>query len=123
MSHWAEVKEVNGELIVQRVLVGKNSGDEGESFVNALGGRWIKTSYNGNIRKNFAGIGFVYNEELDAFIAPKPFASWILNEDTCQWSAPTPMPNDGKVYIWDEEITSWEELIAPEPPSDDSAVL
>ena len=123
MSHWAEVKEVDGQLVVQRVLVGKNGGDEGESFMNSLGGRWVKTSYNGNIRKNFAGIGFVYSEELDAFIPPKPFASWVLNEDTCQWTAPIEMPNDGKIYIWDEEVGSWQEFVAPEPPSDDSSVL
>jgi hypothetical protein len=114
MSHWAEVKEIDGELVVQRVLVGKNSGDEGESFMNALGGRWIKTSYNGNIRKNFAGPGYSYNEELDAFIAPKPFPSWILNEDTCRWESPIPYPSDDKPYTWNEENQSWEEFVIPE---------
>lgn len=123
MSHWAEIKEIDGELIVQRVLVGKNTGDEGEAYVNALGGRWIKTSYNGNIRKNFAGPGFKYSEELDAFIPPKPFTSWVLNEETCLWDAPTERPNDGKVYLWNEDTTSWEEFVAPEPTSDDSSVL
>lgn len=114
MSHWAEVKEIDGELIVQRVLVGKNSGDEGEAFMNALGGRWIKTSYNGNIRKNFAGIGFSYNEELDAFIPPKPFASWILNEETARYEAPTPYPTDDKPYTWNEETLSWVEIEVPD---------
>lgn len=84
MSHWAEIDENN---IVIRVLVGDNNkADEGESFMNSLGGRWIKTSYNANIRKNFAGIGFTYDETLDAFIAPKPIeGKWILNEETCEW--------------------------------------
>lgn len=123
MSHWAEVKEIDGKLIVQRVLVGKNSGDEGEAFMNALGGRWIKTSYNATIRKNFASPGFVYSEELDAFIPPKPFESWILDEEVCQWQPPIEMPEDGKVYVWNEESTSWQEFIEPENTNNDSSVL
>ena len=87
MSHWAEVDENN---IVLRVLVGNNnSADEGESFMNSLGGTWVKTSYNGNIRKNFAGIGYTYDESRDAFIAPKPEChpdKVTLDEDTCTWS-------------------------------------
>jgi hypothetical protein len=75
-----------------------------------LGGTWIQTSYNGNIRKNYAGIGYTYNQARDAFIAPKPFNSWVLNETTCRWQAPTPMPTDDKNYTWDEETTSWVEL-------------
>lgn len=84
MSHWAEINEEN---IVIRVLVGdNNSPDEGKSFMESLGGRWIKTSYNGNICKNFAGVGDSYDETLDAFIAPKPIKGiWILNEVTAQW--------------------------------------
>lgn len=84
MSHWAEIDENN---IVVRVLVGDNNeADEGEAFMNSLGGTWVKTSYNGNIRKNFAGIGFTYDETLDAFIAPKPIeGEWILNRQTCKW--------------------------------------
>lgn len=62
-----------------------------------------------NFRKNFAGVGHIYDASLDAFISPQPFASWILNEDTCQWEAPTPMPTDGKDYQWDETTTSWVE--------------
>lgn len=123
MSHWAEVKEVDGKLVVQRVLVGKNSGDEGEAFMNALGGRWIKTSYNGNIRKNFAGVGFTYSEELDAFIPPKPYASWVLNEDVCVWEAPVAMPEGEIPYVWNEETGSWEEFVVPEPANNDSSVL
>lgn len=105
MSHWAEIDENN---IVLRVLVGNNNeADEGEAFMNSLGGRWVKTSYNGTIRKNFAGIGDSYNEELDAFVAQQPFPSWILNSETAQWEAPIPYPTDGIVYIWDEETTEW----------------
>jgi hypothetical protein len=123
MSHWAEVKEVDGQLVVQRVLVGRNNGDEGESFMNSLGGRWVKTSYNGNIRKNFAGIGFVYSEELDAFIPPKPFSSWTLNEETANWNAPLAYPEDGKPYMWIEDTLSWEEVEIPEDTNNDSSVL
>ena len=85
MSHWAEIDENN---LVIRVLVGDNSeADEGEAFMNSLGGTWVKTSYNGNIRKNFAGIGFAYDKNLDAFIPPKPEDEneWILNQETCEW--------------------------------------
>ncbi len=84
MSHWAEIDE---NKIVLRVLVGNNnSADEGESFMNSLGGTWVKTSYNGNIRKNFAGIGFTYDEALDAFIPPKCHDEAELDTDTCNWN-------------------------------------
>jgi hypothetical protein len=87
MAHWAEIDETN---IVLRITVGDNNdpaGDEGYQWlVDNLGGTWIKTSYNGNIRKNFAGIGYLYDPIRDAFIAPMPEeGNWILNEDTCQW--------------------------------------
>jgi hypothetical protein len=109
MSHWAEIDENN---IVLRVLVGNNDeADEGEAFMNNLGGTWVKTSYNGNIRKNFAGIGMSYDAERDAFIAPKPFASWILNEETCRWEAPVAYPTDGIMYAWNEETTDWEAIV------------
>ena len=87
MSHWAEIDENN---IVLRVLVGNNSEpDEGKSFMESLGGTWVKTSYNGTIRKNFAGIGFSYDAARDAFIAPKPECHDVaFNEDTCTWSCP-----------------------------------
>jgi len=83
---------------------------------------WIQTSYNTvggkhpnnmPLRKNFAGIGYTYDAQRDAFIPPKPYASWVLNEDSCLWDAPVPMPNDGKGYIWDEATTSW---VVPKPP-------
>lgn len=87
MAHWAEIDENN---IVVRVTVGDNNdpnGDEGYQWlIDNLGGRWIKTSYNGNIRKNYAGIGFTYDEPRDAFIPPKPEeGNWVLDEDTCNW--------------------------------------
>ena len=87
MSHWAEIDETN---IVIRVLVGDNNdpaGDEGYQWLlDNLGGNWIKTSYNGNIRKNFAGVGFLYDPVRDAFIPPKPEeGNWVFNEETCQW--------------------------------------
>ena len=69
---------------------------------------WKQTSYNNNIRKNFAGIGYTYDENRDAFIPPKPFTSWILNEETCQWKAPVAYPDDGNVYNWNEETQQWD---------------
>jgi hypothetical protein len=87
MAHWAEIDDNN---IVLRVLVGNNNeADEGEAFMNSLGGKWVKTSYNGNIRKNFAGIGYTYDSTRDAFIAPKPEChpdKVTLDEATCRWS-------------------------------------
>jgi len=108
MSHWAELDAENKVL---RVLVGDNNdpaGDEGYQWLlDNLGGTWVKTSYNGNIRKNYAGVGYTYDEALDAFIGPKPFDSWVLNEETCRWQAPTPYPTDGKYYYWSEDDLSW----------------
>jgi len=103
MSHWAKLDN----NIVVEVLVGPNYGDEGEAFFNALGGTWVKTSYNGNIRKNYAGVGFTYDTDRDAFIAPKPYNSWLLDEDTCRWQAPVSYPTDDLRYEWDEELTNW----------------
>ena len=102
MSHFAEIDNDN---IVQRVIVAEqdfiNSGAVGDSF------RWVQTSYNNNFRKNYAGKGYTYDKTRDAFISPQPFPSWLLDEDTCRWDAPTPMPDDGKMYDWDEDTTSW----------------
>ena len=69
-----------------------------------------RTSYNGNYRKNYAGIGHTYDPERDAFIAPKPYTKWVLNEETCKWEAPTPYPTDNKIYVWNENQGEWEEL-------------
>ena len=104
MSHWAEI-DSNNKVI--RVLVGdNNSSDEGQSFMESLGGTWIKTSYNGKIRKNFAGIGFEYRQDIDAFVAPQPFASWTLDTNA-KWQAPKPYPTDGKLYEWNEDSQAW----------------
>ena len=91
---------------------GQESEEKGIDFCsNLLGGTWKQTSYNGNIRKNYAGIGYIYDEGRDAFIAPKPFASWLLDETTAQWKAPVDYPTDDKKYTWDENTTSWKELV------------
>ena len=119
MAHFAEIDE-NG--IVLRVLVVDNAQESnGQDFLAntlGLGGTWVKTSYNtvGGIhtnggtplRKNYAGIGYTYDSDRDAFIPPKPFASWILNEDSCLWDAPVAYPTDGARYTWNEETTSWD---------------
>jgi len=128
MSHWAEIDENN---VVLRVLVGNNDEpDQGYQWlIDNLGGNWIKTSYNTRggvhynpetnepsedqskaLRKNYAGIDYTYDEERDAFIPPKPYDSWVLDEDTCQWEAPVPHPNDDKAYTWNENTTSWVEI-------------
>ncbi len=108
MAHWAEIDANN---IVLRVTVGDNNDpDEGYQWlIDNLGGTWVKTSYNATIRKNFAGVGFTYDATRDAFIPPKPFVSWVLDEATCRWEAPTPYPADGKIYEWDEATVSWVE--------------
>tara|TARA_Y100001951_G_C11174881_1_gene202465 strand:+ start:74 stop:439 length:366 start_codon:yes stop_codon:yes gene_type:complete len=71
---------------------------------------WKQTSYNGNMRKNHAAVGYTYDEDRDAFIPPKPYPSWVLNEDSCQWEAPTAYPDDGKIYVWNEENQHWVEV-------------
>ena len=114
MAHFAEIDQFGK---VKRVIVVANSdtadaaGVEkehiGAAFCEKLfGGTWKQTSYNGNIRKNYAGIGYTYRADIDAFVAPKPFPSWILNANA-QWEAPVAMPTDGQMYSWDEATTSW----------------
>ena len=111
MSHWAEI-DLENKVI--RVLVGDNNdpaGDEGYQWLlDNLGGTWIKTSYNGNIRFNYAGKGMFYDEGRDAFIALQPYPSWILNEETCRWNSPLPYPSDEKMYLWNEELLQWKEI-------------
>jgi len=83
----------------------------GVDFINKLYNTrdvWKQTSYNNNIRKNYAGIGYQYDQTRDAFIAPKPFNSWILNEDTCKWESPIPYPQDNNKYNWNEQTKSWD---------------
>lgn len=121
MAHFAELDANN---VVLRVIVVGNAdtsdanGVEKEHIGAAfcerlLGGTWKKTSYNGNIRRRYAGIGFVYNETLDAFIPPKPYPSWLLDNATADWKAPVPLPDDGKTYDWNESTTSWVEVTPP----------
>jgi hypothetical protein len=102
MAHFANIDSNN---IATEVIVSEqdfiNSGAVGDSFL------WVQTSYNGNFRKNYAAVGYTYDKTKDAFIAPKPYPSWTLVEDTCQWEAPTAMPEDGQAYTWDEDTTSW----------------
>jgi len=132
MSHYAKVQDG----IVTQVIVAEP--EFFNTFVDSSPGKWIKTSYNirGGVyydpetnqpaedqsvinddearqRKNYAGIGYTYDATRDAFIPPKPYDSWVLNEDTCLWEAPVPRPDDGKDYTWDEETTSW--VVVEEP--------
>ena len=114
MAHWAKV--VDGK--VSQVIVAE--ADFFDTFVDSSPGQWIQTSYNTHggqhpegrpLRKNYAGIGYTYDAVRDAFIPPQPFASWLLNDDTCLWEAPVAMPADGKAYEWNEATTSWKELV------------
>jgi hypothetical protein len=113
MAHYAFL---DNNSIVTEIIVGIDEtqtieGVSTETWYGNFRGQVCKrTSYNGNIRKNYAGIGFTYDAARDAFIAPKPFNSWTLDEATCQWQAPTPMPTtEGKFYYWSEDDLSWRE--------------
>jgi hypothetical protein len=115
MGHYAKV--LNGT--VTQIIVAEP--DFFDTFVDTSPGEWIQTSYNtiggvhvlGGVplRKNYAGIGYTYDRERDAFIPPKPFASWTLNEETCRWDPPTPYPTDEKYYEWNEETLTWQEIV------------
>ena len=121
MAHYAFL---NSDNIVTEVITGKDEGQDGidwEQWYGEFRGQPCKrTSYNTSggvhssggtpFRKNYAGLGYRYDEARDAFIPPKPFASWVLNEDTCLWDAPVAHPNDGKFYSWDEEAQNWVEV-------------
>ena len=103
-----DVNVVNNETLNN--LPFPESEPVGVAFLTEWSGgytNWKQTSYNANFRKNYAGIGYTYDAVLDAFIAPKPFPSWLLNTETCQWQAPTPYPSDGNMYTWDEATQSW----------------
>ena len=109
MAHYAYI---NGEGIVVTVIVGKDeteliNGLDTETYY-AQGTPWLvkRTSYNANIRKNYAGIGYTYDAARDAFIAPNPYESWVLDEATCRWEAPVAMPSEG-LWVWDEATVSW----------------
>jgi hypothetical protein len=118
MAHFAQLDDGN---IVTNVIVvaneelmdnGVESETKGVVFCQSLfGGQWKQTSYNGKFRKHYAGIGYTYDAERDAFIPPKPYPSWVLNEDTYLWDSPVPMPTDGKGYYWDEITQTWIEVI------------
>jgi hypothetical protein len=125
MAHFAKL---NSDNVVVHVSVIDNwnvtdgTGTEQESvgvtYLESIYGvepgiTWKQTSYNGNMRKNYAGIGYTYDAGRDAFIPPKPYASWVLNEGTAQWEAPVPMPTDGKFYNWDEATVNWVEVVTP----------
>jgi hypothetical protein len=109
MAHYAFL---NSDNVITEIIVGKDETDtsqDWEQFYGEIRNQVCKrTSYNNNIRKNYAGIGYTYDAERDAFIPPKPYASWILDETTCQWTSSTPYPNDGNRYWWNEEKMSWE---------------
>ena len=119
MSHFAQI---DGNNIVTQVIVIEQDVVDTGLFGDPTS--WIQTSYNTSggihllggtpLRKNYAGIGYTYDSTRDAFIPPKPFNSWTLNETTCLWEAPIAMPDDGKMYSWDEETTSWTEIATPQ---------
>jgi hypothetical protein len=124
MAHFAQLDENN--VVTQVIVVSNNelldaNGQEreelGVAFCQKLfGGNWKQTSYNHSMRKRYAGIGYSYNAAIDAFVPPKPFASWTLNSESASWDPPTPMPTaEGKLYSWNEETTSWDEsdVVAP----------
>ena len=105
MAHFAKLdstKTVTQVIVAEQDFI--NSGQVGDSFL------WVQTSYNGNFRKNYAGVGYTYDTTRDAFIPSKPYSSWTLDEDTCQWAAPVAYPTDGKDYTWNEDTTNWIEV-------------
>ena len=119
MAHFAKLDENN--VVTQVIVVGNRDTSDangvekehiGAAFCERLlGGTWKQTSYNGTMRKRYAGIGFTYNEDLDAFVPPKPYASWTLNNTTADWDPPVPMPTEeGKTYVWNESAGSWDEV-------------
>jgi len=114
MAHYAKVENT----LVTQVIVAE--AEFFDTFVDSSPGEWLQTSYNTQggvhtdggtpLRKNYAGVGFTYDATRDAFYAPQPYASWTLVEATCQWAAPTAMPDDGKMYTWNEDTTNWTEI-------------
>ena len=99
MAYFAKIE--NG------IVITVNSAEQDN--IDTQEGTWVQTSYNNNFRKNYAGMGYTYDETRDAFYAPQPYPSWTLNETTCHWEAPTPYPKDEKIYLWNEETLSWDE--------------
>jgi hypothetical protein len=109
MAHFAEIDSNNKVL---RVIVVSNTLESiGSQWCHdTFGGTWIQTSYNGNIRKNYAGVGYLYDQYRDAFVPPQPFISWTLDETTCTWKPPVPYPEDGSVYRWNEFTKNWQQI-------------
>ena len=117
MAHFAKLDDNNVVLEVHIVhnneLLDENGVEQEQKgidfLINWSNGYlfWKQTSYNRSFRKNYAGTGYTYDVQRDAFIPPQPFSSWLLNEQTCRWEPPTPMPTDGEMYLWDEATTSW----------------
>lgn len=121
MAHYAKLDAENKVVTVLSVAneaITDSNGDEIEQVgldllaSLGLGDNWVQTSYNGTFRYNYAGIGFTYDEDRDAFIPPKPFDSWVLDEATCLWVAPIEYPADGGVYTWDESLGDWVEVVS-----------
>lgn len=113
MAHFAEVDE--NDIVLRVLVVGNDQEHRGQEFLAddlGLGGTWVQTSYNGNMRKNYAGIGMKFDRVRDAFIPQQPYPSWVLNEETCLWDAPTPMPVvEGKMFEWVETDLNWQEIV------------
>jgi hypothetical protein len=121
MAYFAQLNETN--VVVQVISVSNNDAPDpapehseplGQAFIASLGlpGVWRQTSYHATFRKNYAGIGYLYDEARDAFIPPQPYPSWLLDEDTCLWGPPVPYPTDGQMHQWDEDTQTW---VAVEP--------
>ena len=120
MAHFAKLDDQNIVLdvnVVNNETVGNlpfpESEPVGVAFLTEWSGgytNWKQTSYNASFRKNYAGIGYTYDSVLDVFISPKPYSSWLLNTETCQWQAPIPYPTDGKYYYWNEDTQQWVEI-------------
>lgn len=114
MAHYALLDENNIVINVitgvdENILIDGFTPEEHYSSIHNI--RCIRTSYNANIRKNYAGIGYIYDQDRDAFIPPKPYTKWILNEENCRWESPTPYPIDGLKYIWNDNKGEWEEVV------------
>jgi len=114
MAHFAKIESnlVTQVIVVDNSDILDEDGNESEAIgvqfcKDLLGGNWVQTSYNKTFRKNFAGIDYTYDSTRDAFIEPKKFPSWVLNETTCIWEAPVPYPSDNNEYAWDESETTW----------------
>lgn len=115
MAHFAELDKNNDVIRVivvnnnELLVNGVEQEEKGIAFCkNLLGGNWVQTSYNASFRKNYAGFGYNYDKERDVFIPPKPYTSWLLNEETYIWEPPTPCPDDNNLYEWNEETKAWD---------------